>query len=180
VQTGDEEVLVLMRTQLRKVIASQWDLKSSRPSIMFATAHALRNASTLTVLACEVAVARKMAVMMIYTGDNSTGSIDFLLHANRLEQCPLVWFDARHEYSTIDTQINAAEQVLSDAVNYLKPGVVVSVDDEPDWFVQSLERATYWRRPEISSIQLKRSALRNLRWIATLSPSSLLGITHIQ
>jgi hypothetical protein len=173
---NDEDVLSSVRTQLRRTIASQWDLKSSKPSILFVTAHTLRNASALTSLACEIALARKMDVLIIYTASNSSGTIPFFLHANRLERCPFVWFDARYEYADTYTQISAVEEIISDAVNYVKTGVVVSVDDEPDWFAHCLDRTTYWRQPAIASIQLKRSALANMRWMVHLSSASLKGI----
>ena len=73
-------------------------------------------------------------------------------------------------------QITATEEILGQAVDLTRPSVVVYMDDEEDWFMQSLEKAVYWRRPAISLIQLKRSALANLRWIASLSPSALMGI----
>ena len=74
-------------------------------------------------------------------------------------------------------QIDATEEVLAVAVDLTGPAVVVYLDDEEDWFMQSLEKAVYWRRPAISLIQLKRSALANLRWIAELSPSALMGMS---
>jgi len=55
--------------------------------------------------------------------------------------------------------------------------VAVYVEDEEDWIMQVLERVVYWRQPAISLIQLKRGALPNLRWISTLTPSALAGIS---
>ena len=176
----DDDVLRSLRNELRGTIAGQWDLKSTKDKVLFATAHALRNASTFTSLACSMAAAKKVDVMMIYAGINSTDTLPFFLRANRLDKasCPMVYFDARHEFATVYKQTSAVEDVLSDAVIYTNPSVVVYLEDEPDWFIQSLERATFWRRPAISLIQLRRSALPNLRWIATLSPSALMGISE--
>jgi hypothetical protein len=173
----DEDVLEGLRNELERIIAQQWDLKSTRPKILFATAHDLRNATTFTELACEMALARKMDVMMVYAGMNATDTIPFFLRANKFDEsnCPFVWFDGRHEYPSLYKQTNAVEDVISDNVVYVNPSVVMYLDDEPEWFLQALERATIWRTPPISMVQLKRGALPNLRWISSLSPSTLMG-----
>jgi len=173
----DEDIVKGIKDDLRRVILKQWDMKSPRQTVLFATAHDLRNASTFTELACEMALARKMDVMMIYVGLNKTDSVPFFLHVNKFEQsnCPFVYVDARHEYANLYLQTNAVEAIIADTVIYVNPSVVIYLDDEPDWFLQSLERTTFWHIPAISMIQLKRSALPNLRWISSLSSSTLMG-----
>ena len=69
--------------------------------------------------------------------------------------------------------------MLNDVVSTLHPSVVVHLDDEEDWFMQSLKRVVYDQRPPISLIQLKKAAIHNLLWIASLAPSALAGILLI-
>jgi len=42
----------------------------------------------------------------------------------------------------------------------------------------SLEKSVFWRRSSISLVQLKRAALHNLRWIASLTPHALAGLLN--
>lgn len=88
----------------------------------------------------------------------------------------MVHLDARHEYTTIYRQAVAMEELVREASMYLNPRGIVYVDDEEEWIFQSVERAVEWRRPVISMIQLKREALQNLRWIASLNANALAGI----
>lgn len=173
----DDDVLSALRKELKSKVRSPNELVRGRSTAVFVTAHTLYNASAFTTIACEMAHARKMNVLMMFVGANSTNTVPFLLHANRFEKttCPMVWHDARNEYSSIDKQAAAMELLLADVMDYLYPPIVVYVDDEPDWFMQSLERVVFWRQPAISLIQLKRRALVNLHWIASLSPSALEG-----
>ena len=103
----------------------------------------------------------------------------FWLRANQFigSTCSLNTLDGRHQYWSTEKQQSATKDILADAIEMLNPSVVVYVDDDEDWFMQSLERVVYWRRPAISLIQLKRNAIPNLRWIASLSPAALAGIS---
>ena len=131
-----------------------------------------------------MAVAKKMNVLMIFLGRNPTETIPFFLNAHRFDRstCPIVWYDGRHEYLSVNLQESAAERVFEEIMIALSPSVVVHLDDEA-WLIRSLQRLVYWQYPAISLIQLKRTAIQNLRWMASLSPSALAGIplrhTHI-
>lgn len=173
----DDEVLKGLRKELRSTLSAKVDRSKQKPTAIVVTAHTLYNASGITSLACKMAAEKKMNVVTIYAGMNTTDTVPFFLRANGLGQttCPMIWHDARHEYSTVYKQTTAMEDIIGDAISYMDPSVVVYVDDEEDWFMQSLERSVYWRRPAISLVQLKREALVNLHWIASLSPSALAG-----
>ena len=175
---ADDEVLLSLRKELKSILALRADLSSNKPAAIFVTAHVLYNASGITTLACDIAAAKKMNVLMMYMGRNSSETVPFFLRANQFDRstCPIVWFDARHEYESIAKQEGAMEEVLADAVSALNPSVVVYVDDEEDWFLQALKTVVYLRSPRVCRIQLKRSALANLRWIASLNPAALAGI----
>lgn len=174
---ADDDVLKALRKELRSILSVKIDRSKQKPTAMVVTAHTLSNASGITSLACKMASEKKMNVVMIYAGMNATETVPFFLRANGFGQatCPMIWHDARHEYSTIYKQTAAMEDVIGDAISYTNPSVVVYVDDEEDWFMQSLEKSVYWRRPTISLVQLRRTALANLHWIASLSPSALAG-----
>ena len=172
----DDAVLFDLRKEIHSMLNARGDFGTKHVAI-FITSHDLYNATSITMLACEMAAARKLNVLMIYAGTNATEKIPFFLRANQFDRviCPMVWFDVRHEYSSLSIQESATETVLRDVVSVLWPSVVVYLDDEKDWVVQSLERVVYWRRPAISLVQLKRAAIQNLRWIASLTPSALAG-----
>ena len=130
------------------------------------------------MLACEMATAKNMNVLMVYVGMNSTSKVGNFFRANQFDRttCPMAWYDARHQYSSTNVQESATESILKDVVAVLRPSVVVYLEDDEDWFMQSLERVVYWKRPAISLIQLKRTGIQNLRWISSLTPSALAGI----
>jgi hypothetical protein len=176
-EEADDDVLKALRKELRRTLSVGIDLSRQKPTAMVVTAHTLYNASAITSLACKLAAAKKMNVVMMFAGMNATDTVPFFLRANGFGKatCPIIWHDARHEYSTIYKQTTAMEDIIGDAMTYMNPSVVLYVDDEEDWFMQSLERAVYWRRPAISLIQLKRTALVNLHWVASLSSSALAG-----
>lgn len=181
-EENDEDILQSLKKELKGLITgSRGDQHHSkqRDTAMFISANTLYNTTTFTDLACEMSLSRKMNVLLLYVGTNSSDTVAFSFRANHRnkENCPVIWHDARHEYSSVYKQTTATEEILSEAVELTRPSVVVYLDDEEDWFMQSLEKAVYWRRPAISLIQLKRSALANLRWIAQLSPSALMGIS---
>jgi len=179
---GDEKALRRIRKDFQALQSQHAEMTptSGKHTTIFTTAHELYNATGLTALACEMAAARKMNVLMLYVGLNSPESIPFFLRANQFDRgasCPMTWFDARHAYTSLNEQESATEAVLREVIRSLNPSVVISLDDDADWFLQSLERVVYWHKPSISSIQLKRPALSNLHWMTTLSPSALAGIT---
>ena len=177
---GDEGTLRRIRKDFQALQSRHAEITpaSGKHTTVFITAHELYNATGLTTLACEMAAARKMNVLMLYVGLNSREAIPFFLRANQFDaSCPMTWFDARHAYSSLNEQESATEAVLREVIRSLNPSVVISLDDDADWFMQSLERVVYWHKPSISSIQLKRSALSNLHWMTTLTPSALAGIT---
>jgi hypothetical protein len=180
---GDAETLLRICKDFRALssLHSEFSSPSAREhTAVFITAHDLYNATGLTMLACEMAAARKMNVLMLYVGRNSEG-IPFFLRANqfdRVSSCPMTWFDARHEYSSLSMQEMATETVLREVISSSNPSVVISLDDDEDWFVQSLKQVVHWSQPRISSIQLKRSAIPDLHWITTLGPSALAGTVH--
>jgi hypothetical protein len=173
----DDDVLLSLRKELKSSLALRGEFSKPKPAAIFATSHDLYNASGITALACDMAAARQMNVLIMFLGLDSSERVPLFLRAHQFERatCPMVWHDARHQYSSIVQQQTATEAILADVLSYLNPSVVVYVDDEEDWFMQSLERVVYWRSPAISLIQLKRTALVNLRWIASLSPSALEG-----
>jgi len=178
---GDEETLQRIRKDFRAFRSRHVEITPTwgKHTAVFMTAHELYNATGLTTLACEMAFARKMNVMMMYVGRNSSEDIPFFLTANQFDRgglCPMTLFDARHAYSSLNEQESATEAVLREVIRSLNPSVVISLDDDVDWFKQSLARLIYWHKPSISSIQLKRSALSNLHWMTTLSPSALAGM----
>lgn len=180
-EEDDDEVLLSLRKELHSILNLRGDFSTARPAAIFLTAHDLYNATGITTLACEMAVAKKMSVLMMFVGKNATEKVPFFLRANQFDRttCPMVWFDVRHEYSSLDKQESATEIILNDVISVLHPSVVVYLDDEEDWFMQSLERVVYLRRPAISLIQLKKAAIHNLLWIASLAPSALACILLI-
>lgn len=156
---------------------------ATRPTTMFVTAHDLRNATGLTGLACDMAAAKRMNVLMVFTGGNATDEIPLFLKANGFDRdsCPMVWHDARYQYSSRHGIKEATADLLDYASRFVSPSVVMHVDDEEDWFMESLRDSILSRRPSISMIQLKRETLHNLRWISTLTPHALAGCpTHIK
>ena len=171
----DEEVLLSLRRALNSTFTLHGDFSTSKPAAIFATAHDLYNASGITALACEMASAKEMNVLIMFLGMDSVGGIPQFLRAHQFSPaaCPMAWHDARYKFSSLIQQKSAAELLLSDAVSYFKPSVAVYLDDEQDWFMQSLERVVYWRLPAISLIQLKRTSLPNLRWVAHLNARAL-------
>jgi len=176
----DESILTDLRKELNSLLTLKADFSTQKKSAIILTAHSLSNATGLTSLACDLSHSRKMNILLLFMSQNSSSSLPFWLRANQFvgsSTCPMTWFDARHLYSTMEKQQSATEVILGDMVRLLDPSVVVYVDDEEDWFMQSLERVVYWRRPAISLIQLKRNAIPNLRWIASLSPAALAGIS---
>ena len=150
---------------------------ATRPTAIFTTAHDLRNGTGLTALACDLAAAKKMNVLMMFMGGNSTDKVPLFLRANAFDRrsCPMVWFDARYEYSSRDNLKEATAEILEDAVRFVSPSVIVHVDDEEDWWREILEKSVHSRRTTISLIRLKQAALHNLRWIASLTPHALAG-----
>ena len=181
-EESDEDILRSLKKELKGLLTSTRGAQlhsKQRDTVMFVTANTLYNTTRFTDLACEMSHAKKMNVLLMYVGTNSSDTVAFSFRANYRDKtnCPLIWHDARYEYSSVYKQIDATEEVLAVAVDLTGPAVVVYLDDEEDWFMQSLEKAVYWRRPAISLIQLKRSALANLRWIAELSPSALMGMS---
>ena len=177
----DTHVTASLRQQLRSMVNLRGDFSlTTRPTAIFVTAHALHNATGLTGLACEMAAAKKMNVLMVFMGGYATDKIPMFLRANGFDggSCPMVWHDARYEYYSLDNMKEAAAEILDDAVKLVSPSAVVYVDDEEEWFMGSLEKSVFWRRPSISLIQLKRAALHNLRWIASLTPHALAGSPH--
>jgi hypothetical protein len=178
---SDEETLQRIRRDFRSLLTlhAEFAPTSGKQTAVFVTAHELVNATGLTMLACEMAAARKLNVLMLYVGRNSTERVPFFLRANQFDRassCPMTWFDARHLYSSLNEQESATEVVLREVVRSLNPPVVVSLDDDADWCMESLERVVYWQQPSISSIQLKRSALPNLHWMTQLGSFALAGI----
>ena len=145
---------------------------------MFVTAHDLRNAAGLTALACDLAAAKKMNVLMMFMGGNATDKVPLFLRANRLDRasCPMVWFDGRYEFSSRENLKERTMEILDEAVKRVNPSVLLYVDDEEDWFKTSLETGFYRKERPISVIQLKRGTLHNLRWIGSLTPRALAGI----
>jgi hypothetical protein len=178
----DEQVATRHRETLKTLVSKRGaEFGQLKQTVIFITAQDLYNASGLTALACEFATKKKMNVLLLYAGLNSTESIPFSLRANRFDKatCPMTWHDARHEFSTIYRQASATEEMVRHALLYLRSATVIHLDDEEEWFIQSIERAVYWRRPSIPVIQLKRDALYNLRWMASLSPSALAGTSFV-
>jgi hypothetical protein len=178
-EENDDDVLQSLKKELKGLLTTRADHHSKqRDTAIFVTANTLYNTTRFTDLACEMSLAKKLNVLIMYMGINSSDTVPFTFRANHRDKanCPVVWHDARHEYSSVYKQLSATEEILKEAVDLTTPSVVVYLDDEEDWFMQSLEKAVYWRRPAISLIQLKRGALANLRWIASLSPAALVGI----
>jgi hypothetical protein len=175
----DDEVLLSLRKELHSILNLRGDFSTARPVAIFLTAHDLYNATGLTTLACDMAAAKKMNVLMMFVGKNATEKVPFFLRANQFDRttCPMVWLDVRHEYSSLNKQESATEIVLNDVISTLHPSVVVHLDDEVDWFMRSLERVVHFRRPPISLIRLKKATIHNLQWIASLPPSALAGIS---
>jgi hypothetical protein len=127
-----------------------------------------------------MAAAKKMNVLMMFMGRYATDQIPLFLRAHGHDRvsCPIVWHDARHEYYSRENLKEATAEILDDAVRLVSPSVVVYVDDEEKWFMGSLEKSVFGRRSSISLVQLKRAALHNLRWIASLTPHALAGLLH--
>lgn len=178
-EENDEDVLRSLKKELKGLLKTRTDQHSKqRDTAIFVTANTLYNTTRFTDIACEMSLTKKLNVIIMYMGINSSDTVPFAFRANHRDKsnCPVIWHDARHEYSSVYKQLTATEDILKEAVDLMRPSVVVYLDDEEDWFMQSLEKAVYWRRPAISLIQLKRGALANLRWIAHLSPSALMGI----
>jgi hypothetical protein len=178
---SDDETLERILRDFRSLLTlhAEFAPTSGKQTAVFVTAHELGNATGLTMLACEMAAARKLNVLMLYVGRNSTERVPFFLRENQFDRasaCPMTWFDARHGYSSLNDQESATEAVLREVVRSLNPPVVVSLDDDADWCMECLERVVYWKQPSISSIQLKRSALPNLHWMTQLGSFSLAGI----
>ena len=178
-EENDDQVLLELRKEFKSLLSMRGEFSTTKQNAIFITAHDLYNATGLTMLACEMAMAKKLNVLMIFVGTNSTEKVAFFLRANQFDRttCPMAWYDARHEYSSLNVQENATESVLKDVVTALQPSAMVYLDDDADWFMQSLERVVYWKRPAISLIQLKRTDIRNLQWIGSLNPSALAGIS---
>ena len=177
-EENDEQVLLKFRKEFRSLLSLRGEFSTTKQNAIFITAHHVYNATGITMLACEMAIAKKLNVLMIFVGMNSTEKVAFFLRANQFDRmsCPMAWYDARHEYSSLNVQESATESILKDVMTVLRPSVVVHLDDEADWFMQSLKQVVYWRRPAISLIQLKRATIQNLRWIGSLTPSALAGI----
>jgi len=177
-EENDEQVLLELRKEFKFLLSLRGEFSTAKQNAIFITAHDLYNATGITMLACEMAIAKKLNVLMIFVGMNSTEKVGFFLRANQFERttCPMACYDARHEYSSLNVQKSATESVLKDVVTALRPSVVVYLDDDADWFTQILKEVVYWRRPAISLIQLKRTTIQNLRWIGSLNPFALAGI----
>jgi hypothetical protein len=179
----DAEAAASIRKQLHSTINVRFDFSmATRPTAIFVTAHDLRNATGLTGLACDMAAAKRMNVLMVFTGGNATDEIPLFLRANGFDRpsCPIVWQDARYQYSSKHGMKGATVDLLDYAVRFVNPSVLVHVHDEEDWLMESLRESIISRRPSISIIQLKRGALHNLRWISTLTPHALAGCpTHL-
>src|SRR5271170_3426001 len=97
----DAHVTASLRQQLYATINLRGDFSvTARRTAIFVTAHGLRNATGLTGLACEMAAAKKMNVLMMFMGGYATDEIPLFLRANGYDRvsCPIVWHDARHEY----------------------------------------------------------------------------------
>jgi hypothetical protein len=177
----DAQATASLRRQLHSTINLRGDFSlTTRPTAIFVTAHDLRNATGLTGLACDMAAAKKMNVLMMFMGRYATDQIPLFLRAHGHDRvsCPIVWHDARHEYYSRENLKEATAEILDDAVRLVSPSVVVYVDDEEEWFMGSLEKSVFWRRSSISLVQLKRAALHNLRWIASLTPHALAGFLY--
>jgi hypothetical protein len=179
-EAEDEAVSSRQRDTLKNVILQKGlDFGRTRQTVVFITGQDLYSSAGLTGLACEFAAKKKVNVLMVFAGLNSTEGIPFFLRANQFDKstCPMLWHDARHEYATIYGQASATEDMVRQTFAFLFRAVIVHIDDEEEWFIQSVERAVYWRRPAIPVIQLKREALHNLRWMASLSSTALAGLS---
>ena len=176
---NDEDVVKGLRKELKATMSLRGEFSLGKAAAIFVTGHDVRDAAGITALACDMAAAKKLNVLILYVGVNATETVPFFFRANGFDRtsCPVVWHDARHRYSSVNKQESATEQILADAIGFIDPSVAVYVEDEEDWIMQVLERVVYWRQPAISLIQLKRAALPNLRWISTLTPSALAGIS---
>src|SRR5271170_1161290 len=115
----DAEAAVSIRKQLQSTINIRGDFSmATRPTAIFVTAHDLRNATGLTGVACDMAATKRMNVLMVFTGRNATDDIPLFLRANRLDRdsCPMVWHDARYQYSSEHGIKDATVDLLDYAV----------------------------------------------------------------
>jgi hypothetical protein len=178
---GNDEVVSgrPSRTGLNSTLNLE-DLLTGKRMAIFVTSHDLHESAGLMLTACEMAAAGNIEVFLMFLGRNSAGSVRFFFEANQFdkETCPLIYYDGRHEYSSLAEQLSATEGELLEAISKLDPLFIVYLDNEEAWLLHSLERVVYWRRPTINLIQLKRRALSNLRWMATLSVEALAGILN--
>jgi hypothetical protein len=174
---GDDEVISGHRSRvgLTSMLNLRKQSNGGKPMALFVTSHDLDEVVGLMEIACEMAAAGSLPVFLLFLGRNSKGSVRLFFRANKWDRktCPLIYYDGRHQYSSFMEQLSASEDQLRETIMKLDPLLVFHLDGEEDWFMQSLERVVGWQSQIARLIQLKRSALPNLRWIATLSYISL-------
>ena len=180
----DAQFAASNRNQLLSKVHLRQDFSTAtKPTAIFVTARNLLSVTELTGLACDVAATKRMNVLMIFTGaDAAMVQIPLLLRLGGFDgyPCPMVWHDARYQYSSEDGMIEATIELLDYAANLVNPSVVVHIDDEESWFLESVMKSMLSRRQSTSLIQLKRQALHNLRWIGSLTPHALAGYSKSQ
>jgi hypothetical protein len=92
----------------------QGDFSTATPAAIFLIAHDVYNATGVTTLTCEMAIAKRMSVLMMFVRKNATEKVPFFLRANEFDRtCPIVWFYFKHEHSSLNKQESATDSVFN-------------------------------------------------------------------
>jgi hypothetical protein len=151
---------------------------ASNQGVLFAAAD-LQSVSDLIPLACDMARQRINTVHFGLMGRDQV-SIEGIQHVNGIspEDCPIIWHDARPDYSSSSTQERMEYAVMA-SVDYvytlLKPQVVIAHDNglDEDFFWNSITGRTAIRRLPLIGLSARA---RDVMWMSNLDSSSLRGM----
>jgi hypothetical protein len=145
-------------------------------NVLFAASN-LQSAATLLPVVCEMARWNRNFVHMAFMGreDIDVGKI---LEINGIDQikCPVIWHDARPDYSEYSTDTRAESSVraaMAHIHSYLHPQVVI-VDNavsEDDFFVRGIR--TKAQALDMPVIEGPQDRWDNFMWTARLDAASL-------
>lgn len=147
---------------------------SQNENVLFASS-SLKSAAVLIPIACEMAEIQKNKVHFALMG-RDTIELEILRSVNGYTQCPVIFHDARPDYSTISTDFRmgvSSSAALNHINNYMHPQAVIidASDDENDFFLRAFREKT--NALDISLIELPKNAEQDLMWLTRLDHASL-------